>query len=212
MDNKPLTPVLNHPYLGIKLQQNMKWTTHINNTTTKAQKTLNMLKRNLKQTSTSIKSLAYKTIVRPQLEYASAIWDPNTKDEINKIDKIQKRAARWVFQDYSSYTSVSLLQAKLKWTTLAERRLNSRLVIFYKTVHNLIAIPIPPYIQIPTRTTRHNQTTTEAPKYRQLTTNTNQYKYSFFPRTITDWNSLPPSLCATSSVQAFKDGLARHSP
>ena len=110
MDNKPRTPVLNHPYLGIELQQNMKWTTHINNTTTKAQKTLNMLRRNLKQTSTSIKSLAYKTIVRPQLEYASAIWDPNTKDEINKIDKIQTRAARWVFQDYSSYTSVSLFR------------------------------------------------------------------------------------------------------
>ena len=49
----------------------------------KAQKTLNMLKKNLKQASTTVKSQAYKTIVRPQLEYASAIWDPHTAKAIH---------------------------------------------------------------------------------------------------------------------------------
>ena len=68
MDNTPVTPVTHHPYLGIELQSDLTWTTHIQNTTNKAQKTLNMLKRNLKQASTTVKSQAYKTIVRPQLD------------------------------------------------------------------------------------------------------------------------------------------------
>ena len=72
MDNTPVTPVTHHPYLGIELQSDLIWTTHTQNTTNIAQKTQPMLKRNLKQASTTVKSQAYKTIVRPQLEYATA--------------------------------------------------------------------------------------------------------------------------------------------
>ena len=44
MDNTPLTQVTHHPYLGIELQSDLRWTTHIYNTINKAQKTLDMLK------------------------------------------------------------------------------------------------------------------------------------------------------------------------
>ena len=73
MDNTSVTPVIHHPYIGIELKSDTRWATHIQNTTDKAQKTraLNMLKGNLKQASKTVKLQAYKTIVRPQLEYAS---------------------------------------------------------------------------------------------------------------------------------------------
>ena len=49
-----------------------------------------MLKRNLKQASTTVKSQAHKTIVRPQLEYASAIWDPHTTKYMYNVNKKYK--------------------------------------------------------------------------------------------------------------------------
>ena len=116
IDNTPVTPATHHPCLGIELQSDLRWTTHIQNTTNKAQKTLNMLKRNLKQASTTVKSQAYKTIVRPQHEYASAIWDPQAAKDTYNLNKIQNYAARWVHHDhddYSHYTSVSSLQKQL---------------------------------------------------------------------------------------------------
>ena len=137
----------------------------------KAQKTINMLKRNLKQASTTVKSQAYKTIVRPQLEYVSAICDPHTARDTHNLNKIQNYAARWVHHDYSHYTSVSSLQKQLNWPSLSVRRLQSRLIFFYKICHQNIAIPIPPYLQIPLRTTRHTSNIKEnSYRYRQLST------------------------------------------
>ena len=60
-----------------------------------------MLKRNLNQASTSAKSQADKTIVRPQLEYASAIWDPHTANDTHNLNKIQN----YMQQDESIMTT-----------------------------------------------------------------------------------------------------------
>jgi len=44
----------------------------------------------------AIKSTAYKSFVRPQLEYASTAWSPHTRCNIDKIEAVQRWAARSV--------------------------------------------------------------------------------------------------------------------
>ena len=58
---------------------------------------MNMLKRNLKQASTTVKSQAYKTIVRPQLKYASAIWDPHMAKYMGKARDFKNHVTPAVF-------------------------------------------------------------------------------------------------------------------
>jgi hypothetical protein len=72
----------------------LQWDQHINNITAKANKTLGFLRRNLKIPSIRIKEQAYQTLVRQLDEYASIVWNPHTKTEINKIEAVQRRAAR----------------------------------------------------------------------------------------------------------------------
>ena len=88
-------------YLGVTIRKDLSWNTHINNITSTANKTLGFLKRNVVTKNKDIKTMAYNSLVRPQVEYASVVWSPYTKDNINKIEKVQRRAARWVTNDYS---------------------------------------------------------------------------------------------------------------
>ena len=55
-------------------------------TASKGYQTLGVLRRNLKNCPQKLKSLAYTSILRPKLEYASPVWDPYTDDNIKKLE------------------------------------------------------------------------------------------------------------------------------
>ena len=46
-------------------------------------------------------------LVRPQVDYGLAVWSPLTKENKDKIEMVQRRASRWVSNDYSTYSSVT---------------------------------------------------------------------------------------------------------
>ena len=111
MHNQELESVDAAKHLGVNISKDLSWNTHINNTST-ANKTLGFVKRNVVTKNKDIKTRAYNSLVRPQVEYASAVWSPYTKENINKIEKVQ-RAARWVSNDYSSCSSVTVMLSNL---------------------------------------------------------------------------------------------------
>ena len=63
---------------------------------------------------------------------------PYTDQDINKLESVQRRAARWVTRDYRYTSSVS---AMLQDLNLDQRRIDSRLVLLYKVTYDLVAIP-----------------------------------------------------------------------
>ena len=122
-------------------------------------------------------------MVRPQLEYASAVWDPYHIGDISELEKVQRRAARWVLNDYGRFSSVSLMLDQLKWSTLQIRR---RLQILHKIHYQQLSLQIPHYYLPKTRPTR---------QYHHLhyilpTSSTTAYQNSYFSRTINEWNIL----------------------
>ena len=106
----------NNPYLGVLLNSNLNFSNHISNILVKANRTLGFISRNLKRCPTKLRATAYQSFVRPKLEYASAFWDPYHQKDIENIEKVQRKASRFVYKDYSRQTSVTSLLRKLEWT------------------------------------------------------------------------------------------------
>ena len=86
------------PYLGVCLSETLEWEAH--RITSKANSTLGFLRRNLKACPPKLRETAYFSLVRSSLEYSSAVWDPFRQKDIDKLEKIQRSAARFVTQNY----------------------------------------------------------------------------------------------------------------
>ena len=71
-----LDSVSSAKYLGVTVSDDLSWSTRIDNITRSANQTLGFLTRNIRVHNKDLKSVAYKTLVRPQLEYASTVPPP----------------------------------------------------------------------------------------------------------------------------------------
>jgi hypothetical protein len=200
-----LQEVDNHPYLGVTISNNLTWNKHIDQITASANRSLGFIMRNLYSCPLHIKVSAYKTLVRPLVEYSASVWDPHTKILSNKIEMTQRRAARFCFNDYKTKSEgcVTEMINKLELESLSSRRQTRRLIIFHKGVYGHLSIPIGKLTKPAQRSSRHSNSLAFSP----ISTVKDCYKFSFLPRTIKDWNSLPDSLVTTPDPAPFKQGL-----
>ena len=88
-----LKRVTNHDYLAVTISSDLNWLRHVTKISNKASRTLGLLKRTLSPCSQNVKSIAYKKLVRPQLEYASEVCDPYAMKCIKKIERIQRNSS-----------------------------------------------------------------------------------------------------------------------
>ena len=77
--------------------------------------------------------------------------------------------------------------------------------LFYKIVNNMVAVPLPDYIQPNPRSSRRGHSRT----FCQLHTAKDYYKYSFFPLAIVQWNTLPEDVVSSQSLDIFKAAVGK---
>ena len=108
---------------------------------------------------------------------------------------IQRRAARMVYADYQTTSSVSTMLNQLQWTTLQERRAQAKACMMCRVVNQLIDIPS--QILVPTISPRGNNITFLVPYARTLI-----YQKSFFPDGIRIWKQSKLPLSTASSPRS----------
>ena len=201
----PLAHVDSAKYLGVTITSDLSWNKHVNNIATKANHTLSFLKRNLQINDTNLKTTAYQTLVRPQLEYASSVWDPYTKKNTDRLEMVQRRSARYVLNRYNNTSSVTNMLHHLKWESLEQRRKAQRVTNMYKICNGETVLDDSDQRLIPARIrlrTSHEKSF-EVPHSRA-----NYHKYSYVPRTIRDWNALPANVVSAPTLNVFKRCLS----
>ena len=187
-------------YLGVVIDAKLKWKQHYSEILKKCNGTLAFIRRNLNKAPKNIKAGCYTALVRPRAEYASAVWDPHHQVDIQNIEKIQKRAARFVTGNYkleSGNTEFNLNQ--LNWPSLEERRLQTKLGIFQKARLKQIDIPTDHLIfkSRPTRQGGDGQT------YQKYFSDIDSHRFSFYPHTTDLWNKLPVEVRLEHNIDTF---------
>ena len=194
-------------YLGVTLDSKLSFNTHVDTITKKATATRAFMSRNLSHCGQKTKEAVYTTFIRPTVEYASTVWDPHTQRNIKRVEQVQRSSARFVTGTYDKTSSVTTLIKQMNWPTLEERRRHSRLTMMYKINNQLVDIDKSHHLTLHQSTTRGHNTRFTLPQ-----TSSTVYKYSFFPRTIRDWNCLAVDPSAYNTVEDFKQVLRDLSP
>lgn len=227
IDDHILQQVQNNPYLGITFSEDLKWKTHIDNICKRANSTLGFLRRNLRHCPIACRMNAYIALVRSKLEYGCVTWDPHLKSDIDKLEKIQRSAARFITRDYRSRHEgcVTEMLQDLGLQSLEDRRRQLRLTFLYKVVEGRVpAINIEHYLksQQPKRTVRAKQYTDFVTKnivdnsvcknskcFKPIQARTENFRHSFFVRTSYDWNHLDNKTVTSSSIETFKTAISK---
>lgn len=163
----------------------------------KANRTLGLLKRNLSFCSEDVKLQAYKGLIRPILDYASAVWDPHQLYLQEQLESVQKRSARFIASNYNFEPgSMTKILQQLKLEPLKNRRKQNRLILLTKGLKNQAKIPTN-FFEPPTRRTKNMHSS----HFKIIYARTDIMKYSFIPNTIKDWNNLTPKVI-TSVMEA----------
>ena len=91
--NLPLQTVSEARYIGVIIDSKLSFNKHTDVICKKANSGLSFLRRNLLSCNSKIKSDAYLMYVQPILEYEICSWSPHSKQNIDKLESVQQRAA-----------------------------------------------------------------------------------------------------------------------
>ena len=128
-----------------------------------------------------MKSAAYNCLIRPLLEYASPVWYLHSTKDIDKLEAIQRCAARWVCGSrWNPHThnwtksSAPCLQ-NLNWPSLHTRRSYFAIAQVHDILHKKVSIPFDSHFKF-----RDNHTRSHPLSLVTSSSSINAYRYSFF--------------------------------
>lgn len=151
MNDNLIQEVEQHKHLGISITSDFTWQSHVDNILTKVNFRLFILRKYKYILSRDTLEAIYFSFIRPLLEYGNVVWDNMSEKLKTRIEKVHLEAARIVC-GATKLTSIHLLYSETGWETLEKRRMNQRLIQFYKMSNNLapryLSDLIPPPITI----------------------------------------------------------------
>ena len=116
--------------------------------------------------------------------FPTRMW---SSKNISQVEIVKRWSVRWVLRRYDRGESVTEMLQVLNWETLERRRSNARLCYLFKQVNDLIygekELLQPVIHNCNTRYFEHS--------YWLPPCSCDCYKYSFYPRSIKQWNNLP---------------------
>ena len=199
IENQPIEKVSTFKYLGVWLSDNLSWSTHVEKSSKNALKKSGLIYRRFSRySSKDCLQQLYLSFVRPHLEYAVPVWDPHCLSHVNTLERVQKFSLRMIHRAWKEDYDILLQRSGLQ--SLSDRRKYLKLCYLFQVMNGHFSCPITP------ENRDFNRRLRGINPYHlcQPFARTSSYKFSFFPHTISLWNSLPIDSLSCESLPAFK--------
>ena len=208
IDNSGIAEVPSHKLLGVTLDRNLTFEPHIDELCKKLSKRLGLLKQISPYLKQRQRETYYNGVLRPILMYGSTIWDGCSGVSLQRILKLQKRAARIILKADRLTPSISLFNS-LNWLPFTKQSLIKRCTLAFKRVHTEYytqATLMEYKSETPkfTMERRFSSLNLVCPQYKRETEGR-----TFAARTIKEWNTIDTSIRALESVNSFKYNLKK---
>ena len=188
--------------LGISITSDLKWNTQVQDISSKANKMLGFEKRTAYAIcNQSVRKALYLTLVRSQLAYGSQVWAPQTVNNIQTVEHVQRRATKFILSlPYQTNISYKERLQILDLIPLCYWHEYLDIVYIFKSLKNDSDSNIS--VKVSTRETRSTSNGTFLNVGKCRTVN---YQNSYYIRAAKVWNTLPSNIRdTTKSLTSFK--------
>ena len=179
--------------LGVVIDPDLKFDLHINDIVARAKQRAAIIHRCFISRNTGNLIRAFKTYVRPMLEYASQTWSPYLTYQNDLIESVQRSFTKRL----PGFNNLSYMDrlAKLNLQNLEQRRLLADLKMCYNIVHGLTCLNFDDFFVF------SQYLSTRGHRFKLIVpiSKSNIRKYFFAARVVPIWNSLPEKLVTACS-------------
>ena len=198
-----LDQVSHEKVLGVQIDNNLLWSTHINFITKKISRNTWLLSQISKYLPLNYRITFYKSFIQPHVDYCNIVWASVSKSNLNRIERLQKRACK-IILDYDCENGIQAM-ADLHIMTVHERILLRKAKFMYKVSKGIA----PQYI---TDLFEHRNTEDETFPVLRSTTSDNfllpKPRIQLFKNSLSYsgpviWNCLPMNVKISPSVASF---------
>ena len=198
-----ISSVMEEKDLGVTFDEKLKFSQQVGKVVATANRKLGMIRRTFSSFDRDALLHLYKTLIRPVLEYSSCVWHPLLKKDIEKLEKVQRRATKLV-RSLRNLDYPSRLRS-LKLPTLAYRRHRSDMLQVFRLVTGIDDFdPSQFFSMAKTKRTRGHGFKMEKKRAR-----TKLRQGVFSQRVVTHWNNLPEDVVMSPSINTFKSRLEK---
>ena len=204
INEQQLSQVKSFKYLGVHVDEKLKWDVHIEQTRNKLSKMVNYLGRLRQFVNMSELKLIYNSIILPHFDYGDVVWQSASSKSLTQLQKIQNRAGRIILKvNPYSHTSTSQIHSCLGWKMIRERQTSHLILLTYKILNNMTPAYLKDMFKFkPSPYSLRNEHNLFLPK-----PTTNYCKRSFVYRASLQYNKLSPDLRKLPTFAIFKNNL-----
>ena len=190
--------------LGVIVDKNLKFHTHITSKIKIANRNLGIIFRTFTYMDKTIFLHLYKSLVRPHLEYASTVWSPHLRKHQIAIENVQRRATKLLSNiQFLPYTD---RLKHLGIPSLEYRRLRADMLQVFKILFKYDQTSKKDFLTL----SKYTRTRGNSLKLFKKSSNTALRKNAFSIRIVDHWNSLPDTVVLSPSINTFKNSLNKH--